>query len=373
MARCGIVFYRFTDAGAQFIAKQHALTQYHKQHDSHIILPLLANHNTLYNIVDALYLAAILSHKRGERTDALALFERVARPLGVVETPGCWLAGRRMVAIDAMTLDVADSEVNAAEFGRPGVNKGEQSAFPQARVVAVAECGTRAMFDAVVGPYTTGENTLAVDLVERHKQVAYVSPKQGLLHADIIITATGFNLCVMGDIAFDIDGEPVDFADTFTYRGIMNSGLPNMAMMFGYLRTSWTMRVDLVCDFVCKLLNKMEEEGASVCTPTLREQDQDMAVRPWIEDDEFNAGYLQRSMHLLPHQGGNQPKKSVSSIHWFHQKRILQLSSCRLYLTIPISSFRLAVRSIRSRLACTSHQGSKRKAQDAVRFGDLAR
>jgi hypothetical protein len=96
-----------------------------------------------------------------------ALFDRVARPLAVVDTPGCWLAGRRMVAIDGMTLDVADSEVNAAEFGRPGVSKGEQSAFPQARVVAIAECGTRAMFDAVVGPYTTGENTMAVELVER--------------------------------------------------------------------------------------------------------------------------------------------------------------------------------------------------------------
>lgn len=95
------------------------------------------------------------------------LFERVARPLATSGTPGSWLAGRRMVAIDAMTLDVADTEVNAAEFGRPGVNKGEQSAFPQARVVAIAECGTRAMFDAVVGPYTTGENTLAADLVER--------------------------------------------------------------------------------------------------------------------------------------------------------------------------------------------------------------
>lgn len=95
------------------------------------------------------------------------LFERVARPLAGSETAGCWLAGRRMVAIDGMTLDVADSEVNATHFGRPGVNKGEQSAFPQARVVAIAECGTRAMFDAVVGPYTTGENTLAVELVER--------------------------------------------------------------------------------------------------------------------------------------------------------------------------------------------------------------
>ncbi len=66
------------------------------------------------------------------------LFERVARPLAKPGTPECWLAGRRMVAIDEMTLDVADTELNAAEFGRPGVNKGEQSAFPQARVVAIA-------------------------------------------------------------------------------------------------------------------------------------------------------------------------------------------------------------------------------------------
>jgi len=96
-----------------------------------------------------------------------ALFARVARPLAEEGTPGCWLAGRRLVAIDGTTLDVADTEANVTEFGRPGVNKGEQSAFPQARVVALAECGTRAMFAAVVGAYTTGENTLAVDLVER--------------------------------------------------------------------------------------------------------------------------------------------------------------------------------------------------------------
>ena len=84
----------------------------------------------------------------------------------------------------------------------------------------------------------------------------------------------------MGDIAFDVNGEPVDFADTFTYRGMMNSGIPNMSFMFGYLRTSWTMRVDLVCDFICKLLNKMDADGVSVCTPTLREQDQGMSGAP---------------------------------------------------------------------------------------------
>ena len=84
-----------------------------------------------------------------------ALFERVAQPLARLSTPGAWLAGRRLVAIDGTTLDVADTDVNDEWFGRPGVNKGERSAFPQARVVALAECGTHAIFDAVIGAYTT--------------------------------------------------------------------------------------------------------------------------------------------------------------------------------------------------------------------------
>lgn len=96
-----------------------------------------------------------------------ALFDRVAAPLATEETSGAWLAGRRLVAIDGTCLDVADSDQNDEYFGRPGVNKGERSAFPQARLVGVAECGTHAIFDAVVGPYTTGENTLARDVIGR--------------------------------------------------------------------------------------------------------------------------------------------------------------------------------------------------------------
>lgn len=95
------------------------------------------------------------------------LFARVAKPLAAAATPGCWLAGRRLVAIDGMCLDVADTVDNDAWFGRAGVTKGERAAFPQARVVALAECGTHVIFDAVVGAYTTAENTLARGLVDR--------------------------------------------------------------------------------------------------------------------------------------------------------------------------------------------------------------
>jgi hypothetical protein len=96
-----------------------------------------------------------------------ALFERVAKPLGTDDEPGVWLAGRRLVAIDGTCLDVADTATNAEHFGRPGVNKGEQAAFPQARVVALAECGTHAMFAAEIGTYRQSEATLTEPLLGR--------------------------------------------------------------------------------------------------------------------------------------------------------------------------------------------------------------
>ena len=97
------------------------------------------------------------------------LFERVARPLAAAPAAGGqaagWLAGRRLVAVDGTCLDVADTPVNDEFFGRPGVNKGEQAAFPQARVVALAECGTHAMFAATVGDLRTGEPTMIEQLL----------------------------------------------------------------------------------------------------------------------------------------------------------------------------------------------------------------
>ena len=95
------------------------------------------------------------------------LFARVARPLAGQDTPGSWLAGRRLVAIDGTCLDLADTPVNEEFFGRPGSGRGERSAFPQARLVAVAECGTHTLFDAAVGACTTSEIDLARDLLDR--------------------------------------------------------------------------------------------------------------------------------------------------------------------------------------------------------------
>ena len=112
---------------------------------------------------------AAISHARdrlGAEPMAM-LFERVAAPVADVDTPGCWLAGRRLVAIDGTCLDLPDTPANDSGFGRPGVMKGERSAFPQARVVALAECGTHAIFEAVIGPYSTSENALSGELLGR--------------------------------------------------------------------------------------------------------------------------------------------------------------------------------------------------------------
>ena len=125
------------------------------------------------------------------------------------------------------------------------------------------------------------------------------------LAADIIVTATGLDLVVMGDISFEVDGEAVDFSQRWTWRGMMQSGVPNMANTFGYINASWTLRADLIARFVCRLLNHMDHKGMEQVTPGLREDEQAMQARPWIEG--FSSGYMQRVMHLLPRQGDREP------------------------------------------------------------------
>ena len=152
-----------------------------------------------------------------------------------------------------------------------------------------------------------GKASVVTDHIETFTEDGIVLKSGQTLKADIIVTATGFNLCVLGDIAFAVDGEPVNFAERWGHRGILFSGVPNMAWVFGYLRTSWTMRADMVSEFVCRLLNRMDKKRVAVVTPKLRETDKDMPARPFIESENFNAGYLMRSMHIMPRQGDREP------------------------------------------------------------------
>jgi len=152
-----------------------------------------------------------------------------------------------------------------------------------------------------------GKASVVTDQIESFEPQGIWLQSGQLLEAEVIVTATGFNLNVLGDIHFSIDGEPLDFAQTVGWRGTMFSGVPNMAWVFGYFRASWTLRVDLLGDFVCRLLQHMDAQGAEVVTPTLRAQDAGMALRPWVDPDNFNPGYLQRGVHQMPHQGDRQP------------------------------------------------------------------
>jgi len=125
--------------------------------------------------------------------------------------------------------------------------------------------------------------------------------------ADVIVTATGFNLNVLGDIDFHVDGKPLDFAGSVTWRGAMFTGLPNLLWVFGYFRASWTLRADLLGDFFCKLVKHMDQHELRSVVPALRPEDQDMTLSPWVRPDNFNPGYLARSMHQLPRQGDRAP------------------------------------------------------------------
>jgi cation diffusion facilitator CzcD-associated flavoprotein CzcO len=125
------------------------------------------------------------------------------------------------------------------------------------------------------------------------------------LDADIIITATGLELVTLGEMDFFVDGNQVDFAKTWTYKGFAYSDIPNMASTFGYINASWTLRSDLTAEYVCRLLNHMRKKGVAQCTPRLREQDRNMKERPWI--DGFSSGYMQRMMHRMPRQGDHEP------------------------------------------------------------------
>ena len=160
-----------------------------------------------------------------------------------------------------------------------------------------------------------GKASVVTDEIERFTETGILLKSGKSLEADIVVTATGFHLSVSGDIAFTVDGKPVDLADTVTYRGMMFTGVPNMAWVFGYFRASWTLRADMVADFVCRLLNHMHAKGARQVTPTLRPEDTDMPLLPWIDPENFNPGYLMRGMHLLPKRG-DKPEWQHTQDYW---------------------------------------------------------
>lgn len=165
-----------------------------------------------------------------------------------------------------------------------------------------------------------GNASVVTDQIETFNAGGIRTESGVQLDADVIVTATGFDLSVLGGIPFTVDDQPVDFADTVTYRGMMFTGVPNMVWVFGYFRASWTLRVDLIGDYVCRLLHHMADRGATAVTPVLRPEDASMELGPWIDADDFNPGYMMRSIHLMPKKG-DKPE-------WQHTQDYLAEKDC---------------------------------------------
>ena len=150
----------------------------------------------------------------------------------------------------------------------------------------------------------SGRSSVVTDEIETFTENGIKLKSGAELKADLIVTATGLNLQVLGGLKLTVDGAPIDLAKTMNYKGLMYSGVPNLASSFGYTNASWTLKCDLTCEYVCHLLNHMKKTGMRQCTP--RNTDLSLTEQPWVE---FTSGYLQRSMHLFPKQGSRPPWK----------------------------------------------------------------
>jgi cation diffusion facilitator CzcD-associated flavoprotein CzcO len=167
----------------------------------------------------------------------------------------------------------------------------------------------------------SGKASVVTDEIERFTEKGVLLESGRELEADIIVTATGFDISILGDIAFTIDGKPLDLHETVTYRGMMFTGVPNLLWVFGYFRASWTLRADLLSDFVCRLLNHMRARGVKRVDVALRPEDRDMPLLDWMDSKNFNPGYLMRAMHLLPRRG-DKPEWQHTQDYWRECKDI---------------------------------------------------
>jgi monooxygenase len=156
-----------------------------------------------------------------------------------------------------------------------------------------------------------GSASVVTDRIETFTEKGLKLESGRELEADIVVTATGFDLLAFGGIEFKVDGREINLPETYAYKGLMLSGLPNYAYTLGYTNAPFTLKADLVAQYVCRLLTFMDERDLDICVP--------------IKDDptvgearllDFEAGYVKRSEHLLPKAGSREPwKLGMSYVH----------------------------------------------------------
>ena len=154
------------------------------------------------------------------------------------------------------------------------------------------------LFEAI----SNGSVSVVTDEIDTFTEAGLALASGAELEADLIVTATGLNMLPLGGIRLGVDGSDVELPDAVVYRGMLLSGVPNLAFAFGYTNQSWTLGSDLTCEQVCRLLNYMDEHGYSHCTP--RAPDDVIASAPFAN---LTSGYILRALDRFPRQGSREP------------------------------------------------------------------
>ena len=166
-----------------------------------------------------------------------------------------------------------------------------------------------------------GKASVVTDHIEEFTKDGIKLKSGDELKADIIVTATGFNIMLFGKINIDVDNKPVDPSKSMTYKGMMVSDVPNLIMTFGYTNASWTLRADLTAEYACRLLNYMDKNEYRYCKPT---PDGEIEIDgEWLD---FNSGYVTRVLEKLPRQGSRDPWRNTQN----YKKDVLQLRYGRI-------------------------------------------
>ncbi|MBB6242088.1 NAD(P)/FAD-dependent oxidoreductase [Rhodanobacter sp. MP1X3] len=162
-----------------------------------------------------------------------------------------------------------------------------------------------------------GKASIVTDEIESFTSTGLRLRSGELLDADIIVTATGLKLKLLGGANITVDGRPINLGDTVSYKGMMSSGVPNLASTFGYTNASWTLKAELVAKYVARLLQHMQTNGYDTCVPVL--DNQDVGTQPAVD---LTSGYIQRAAASLPRQGLHKP--------WiYHQNYAFDLAAFR--------------------------------------------
>jgi cation diffusion facilitator CzcD-associated flavoprotein CzcO len=149
-----------------------------------------------------------------------------------------------------------------------------------------------------------GTASVVTDEIERFTPAGLRLRSGAELEADLVVTATGLRMVALGNIQLTVDGRPVEPAETFVYRGMMLSGVPNLAWCIGYTNNSWTLRSDLTSQYVCRLLNHLTATGTRSCVPEVGPAEYDAPARPVVD---LSSGYIRRAAGILPRQGTQGP------------------------------------------------------------------